>query len=148
MDDTRCFSRTRSHRLLGLTRLVPANCRSSMIHTLTTLAVAATTDAERDEANRRLLWAGLLLVAVLLLGAALLAWLERWRKRMTDSSAATSVDQFTSFRLSYERGELSEEEYRRIQQKLSGKPKPPAPKPLKPSSSEPKEAIVPPATNP
>jgi hypothetical protein len=115
-----------------------------MIHHLNILAVTAITEAERQEANQRLLWAGLLLVAVLLIGAAILAWLDRWRKQMTDGPA-TGVDQINSFRLSYERGELSEDEYRRIQQRMTGKPKATPPEP---APSEPKSTTEPPAANP
>src|SRR5262245_10410382 len=102
------------------TRLAPTNRRMVMIPFPALVAAADASDAKRNEANQRLLWAGLLLVAILLVGALFLAWLERWRKRMTQESA-TGIDQLTAFRLSYERGEISEEEYRRIRMRLGGK---------------------------
>jgi hypothetical protein len=86
-------------------------------------ALVATADAASEAVrNERLFWAGLVLVGVLLAGAAVLAWLERWRKRMM-SDAATGADSLAAFRLSYERGELSEDEYRRIRARLgAGRP--------------------------
>jgi len=68
----------------------------------------------------RLLWATISLVAILLLGALVLAWFDRLRKR-ADQSMLTPGDQLASFRLSYERGELSQEEYERIRARLSPK---------------------------
>src|SRR5207247_8322381 len=65
----------------------------------------------------RLLWATISLVAILLLGALVLAWFDRLRKR-ADPSVLTPGDQLATFRLSYERGELSQEEYERIRARL------------------------------
>jgi hypothetical protein len=56
----------------------------------------------------------------LLLGALVLAWFDRLRKR-ADQSVLTPGDQLAEFRLSYERGELSQEEYERIRAKLGPK---------------------------
>jgi hypothetical protein len=68
----------------------------------------------------RLLWATISLVAILLLGALVLAWFDRLRKR-ADQDVLTPGDQLAAFRLSYERGELSQEEYERIRARLSPK---------------------------
>src|SRR5271154_1695457 len=68
----------------------------------------------------QLLWAMVALVATLLLGAVIFAWLDRWRKR-GDRDTLTPVDQLTAFRQSYERGELSQQEYERIRAKLAPK---------------------------
>jgi hypothetical protein len=65
----------------------------------------------------QLLWATIALVATLLLGALVLAWFDRLRKR-ADPSVLTPGDQLAAFRLSYERGELSQEEYERIRARL------------------------------
>jgi hypothetical protein len=56
----------------------------------------------------------------LLLGALVLAWFDRLRKR-ADQSVLTPGDQLAAFRLSYERGELSQQEYERIRARLSPK---------------------------
>jgi hypothetical protein len=68
----------------------------------------------------QLLWAMAALIVTLLLGAIIFAWLDRWRKR-GDRDTLTPADQLTSFRQSYERGELSQEEYERIRAKLAPK---------------------------
>lgn len=57
------------------------------------------------------------LVAVLMLGAVLIAWISRWHRRL-ERETVTAHDQLTTFRLLYERGELSEDEYQRIRQQL------------------------------
>jgi hypothetical protein len=66
----------------------------------------------------QLLWATFALVATLLLGALVLAWFDRLRKR-PDPAVLTPGEQLTAFRLSYERGELSQEEYERIRARLA-----------------------------
>jgi hypothetical protein len=68
----------------------------------------------------QLLWAMVALVATLLLGALIFAWLDRWRRR-GGRDTLTPIDQLTSFRQSYDRGELSQEEYERIRAKLAPK---------------------------
>jgi hypothetical protein len=90
----------------------------------------------------QLLWAMVALVATLLLGAVVFAWLDRWRKR-GDRDTLTPVDQLTAFRQSYERGEMSQQEYERIRAKLAPKlrqqvnlPPAPAPKPIPPKTTK------------
>jgi hypothetical protein len=68
----------------------------------------------------QLLWAIAALVATLLVGALIFAWLDRWRKR-GDRDTLTPADQLTTFRQSYDRGEMSQEEYERIKAKLAPK---------------------------
>jgi hypothetical protein len=68
----------------------------------------------------RLLWATIALVAALLIGAAVIAWADRWRKKV-DRSVLSPGEQLAAFRLSYERGELSQEEYERIRARLAPK---------------------------
>jgi hypothetical protein len=68
----------------------------------------------------QLLWATAALIATLLLGALVFAWLDRWRKR-SDRDTLTPADELTAFRLSYEQGELSQEEYERIRARLAPK---------------------------
>jgi hypothetical protein len=70
----------------------------------------------------QLLWAIGALIATLLLGALIFAWLDRWRKRgERNTLGATPAEQLTAFRQSYERGELSQEEYERVRAKLAPK---------------------------
>ena len=68
----------------------------------------------------QLLWATGALIATLLLGALIFAWLDRWRKR-AGREVLTPADQLTAFRISYEQGELSQEEYERIRARLAPK---------------------------
>ena len=101
------------------------------MNSLATLLADAAADRAADNAQL-LLWGGVL-VAVLLIGAAILARMDRWRRRMTDQNEA--VDTLSAFRLSYEEGEISEEEYKRILAKLTGaKPAPPKDKTPDPPS--------------
>ena len=77
------------------------------------------------------------LIAVLL-GAAVVLWaLDRWRKKQT--ATLESAESLTDFRALFERGEISEVEYRRIRDKVSdrmrrevGLPRPVAPPPAAP----------------
>jgi hypothetical protein len=67
----------------------------------------------------RLLWMTLALVAIILVGALVLLWLDRWRRR-PDVPIVTANDQLAHFRELYECGELSQEEFDRIRAKLTG----------------------------
>lgn len=67
--------------------------------------------------NTDFLWMTGALVATLLVGALILSRVERWRKRQMSDSAGADIEQLTSFRAMYERGELSKEEYDRIKSK-------------------------------
>ncbi len=58
------------------------------------------------------------LVAILLMGAAVISWLNRWRKKQLESEDDLT-DTIGSFRKMYETGELSKEEYERILQKTA-----------------------------
>lgn len=100
------------------------------------LAAAGNPAIDASDRSLRLLWAGFLLVATVLLGAVLLALADRWRRRM-QSDFVTQADALAAFRLSYERGELSEAEFRRIQARLGGTKPParPAPPPDNPAAN-------------
>jgi hypothetical protein len=85
--------------------------------------------AERDAAdllsNAEFLWLVGALVATLLVGALVLSWVERWRKRQLSDSPVSDIEQMSMYRQMYERGELSKEEYDRVKakeaQRLRGK---------------------------
>src|SRR5437764_9561845 len=68
-----------------------------------------------------LLTAGLL-VAVLLAGAVALFFVDRWRKRQLADNQE-SAESLSSFRALYERGELTESEYRAVRDKMARKVK-------------------------
>src|SRR5947209_10543094 len=65
----------------------------------------------------QLLWAGPAIAVALLLLALLIAWLQRWRKQV-DAVQPTPEDELTHFRVLYERGELSREEFDQIKARL------------------------------
>jgi hypothetical protein len=92
----------------------------------------------------QLIWAALPLAAALLLGAGIIYYVDRWRKR-AEAPAAPNEDQLNHYRTLYERGELSEDEFNRLKVLLGGRmrkelnlPVPPAPStPAKPPENEP-----------
>ena len=112
------------------------------------LALAPLLALTKEE--RLLLWAGIL-VGVLLLGAAIIARVDRWRKRQMEPPDDES-DHMMSFREMYERGELSKKEYdrvlRRVAERVGAKPKPAptAPAPTQPAASTQEPAAGPTAT--
>ncbi len=59
------------------------------------------------------------LVAILLIGAAAISFLNKWRKRQLDDDTSDVTESVGSFRQMYENGELSKEEYERILQKTA-----------------------------
>lgn len=65
----------------------------------------------------RLLWATVAFVVLTLLGAMLISFLNKWRK-WNDRTSITPDQQLSSFRQLYEAGELSQEEFDRIQGRL------------------------------
>jgi hypothetical protein len=66
----------------------------------------------------RLLWLTLALAAILLIGALMIAWIDRWRKR-SGTERLSAKDQLANFRSLYEKGQLSQEEFERIRTLLS-----------------------------
>lgn len=91
----------------------------------------------------RFWWTSLALVGALLLGAIVIAALDRWRKR-TQEERVSAGDQLSHFRSLYDRGEISREEFDRIRTRLGGKmrqefqlPQPPAPPAAPPRGPDP-----------
>jgi hypothetical protein len=82
-----------------------------------------------------------LLAGALLIGAIVLAVFERWRKRKANETF-TAHDQLASFRLLYERGELSQQEFDRIKKQLLVKLKTGDPTAVAPNT-EPKDSPPP-----
>src|SRR5438128_11031052 len=62
----------------------------------------------------KLLWPSLAVIAAMLLGAALIEAVRRWRSRPA-SFRFTATDELARFRSLYDKGELSEEEFNRLQ---------------------------------
>jgi hypothetical protein len=86
-----------------------------------------------------------ILMATLLVGALVLAYVDRWKKRqMADNP--TDMDQLGSFRAMFERGELNHEEYEKIRNRVAGRIKESiAPKatPIKPAAPTQDEESLP-----
>jgi hypothetical protein len=61
----------------------------------------------------------LYLVLAFLVGAAIITFVQRWRQRRPSLGPSAS-DQLAQFRTLYERGDISEEEYRRLRSILTG----------------------------
>ena len=91
--------------------------------------------------DRRVLILTASLAGALLVGAILIALVDRWRKRAANETFSTH-DQLASFRLLYERGEMTQEEYDRVRQQLlvrlkKGPPPLPAKAPPSPPPADP-----------
>ena len=108
---------------------------------MTALALVPLLGLTKEE--RLILWSGVLL-GVLVLGAVVIARLDRWRKRQMEG--ADDPDPVMSFRELYERGEISKAEYdrvlRRVAERVGAKPRP---VPVPPATAQ-EPAAGPPAT--
>jgi hypothetical protein len=95
-----------------------------------------------------ILWWTLPLVGALLMAAAVVAYLKRWRHE-PGIERFTPNDQLSQFRSLYERGELSAEEFARIRNKLGARIKQELELPPKPAAegAEPTPPAAEPDTN-
>lgn len=109
---------------------------------MTVLAMAPLFALTKEE--RLLLWVSVL-VGVLLLGAFIIARVDRWRKRQMEAKD-DETEHVTSFRELYENGELSKEEYdrvlRRVAERVGAKARP---QPVPPATNNQEPAPTPPA---
>jgi len=88
-----------------------------------------------------------LLITILLGGAVVIWYLDRWRKQQ-ERSATESTESLTNFRALFENGEITEEEYKRIRGKVSTQMRLevglPAPPPVAVPPPEPESPMPPP----
>jgi hypothetical protein len=105
-------------------------------------------DAPLKWDDPQVLWAALPLVGALLVGAGVIYFVDRWRKK-TDRSQASTEDELTRYRTLYEQGELSQEEFDRLKALLGGRlrqelnlPQPAKPPETKPPVEKPPEPPV------
>ncbi|MBX9583412.1 MAG: SHOCT domain-containing protein, partial [Gemmataceae bacterium] len=101
------------------------------MNTLTLIAAAPPVQpakpAASDLLDRAEFWWGTGgLVAALILGAVVVGWVDRWRKRQALAEQAESGEELTSFRAMFDRGEITEAEYARLRQKVAARVKTPA----------------------
>ena len=96
-----------------------------------------------DWKDPRFIWAALALLAVLLIGVGILAWLDRWRKRPAPS-CTTANEQLAQFRQMFEEGELSQAEFDNIKAKLAGQLRKELDIPARPAASAELPAAQPP----
>jgi hypothetical protein len=92
----------------------------------------------------------LYLVLAFLVGAAVIAIVQRWRRRQTSLGPSAS-DQLAQFRTLYEQGAISEEEYRRLRSILTGELRKEIDLPARPPSLGPapvQQVMPPPADKP
>jgi hypothetical protein len=82
------------------------------------LAQQAMAQAPRPVWDARLFWLSVTLVAVILIGALVIYWIDRWRKR-SDGERLSANDQLAQFRELYDQGQLSQEEFERIRASLA-----------------------------
>jgi hypothetical protein len=96
----------------------------------------AQADEKLRELDLRLIWLTLGVVVVILIGAAIIAAADRWRKRPFQGKLSAS-DQLAQFRSLYERGQLNAEEFERIRALLTVRMKLELDLPPAPSANEP-----------
>jgi hypothetical protein len=75
-----------------------------------------------------LIWPILALVGLFFLGAGIIAWIDRWRKRHA-GAPPLAEDDLGTYQALFDKGELSREELEQIRARLTsgGAPKPPSP---------------------
>jgi hypothetical protein len=81
-------------------------------------------DTTRDDPFSRpeIIWGTLGLTAALLVGAAVIYSVDKWRKKAAEGSR-DDTESLTSFRAMYEAGEITEAEYAELKRKLAEKVK-------------------------
>ncbi|CAN5583549.1 hypothetical protein BH10PLA2_BH10PLA2_31180 [soil metagenome] len=67
---------------------------------------------------RGMLWPLIILTVLIVVGIALVVWMDRWRKRPIEVSL-TPAEQLAHFQQLLDRGELSQQEFDRIKAKLN-----------------------------
>lgn len=77
-------------------------------------------------ASPDVIWGTAALTLALLAGAVLVYLADRWRKRNASATSDASVE-LTEFRRMYERGEITNEEYARLREKVARRVKEPPP---------------------
>jgi hypothetical protein len=95
-----------------------------------------------------LLYGTIGIVAALLVGGFAVYLVDRWRKSGSGPDAEGGVIELSGFRGMLERGEITEEEYNRLRQKVATRIKAPPPAAATPTSPIAGEPTLPPAAAP
>jgi hypothetical protein len=70
-----------------------------------------------------IVWGSAGLAGALLVGAIVVYYVDRWRKRAVTEDTRQAGEELTGFRAMYERGEITEEEYNRLRLKVADRVK-------------------------
>lgn len=70
-----------------------------------------------------ILWATAGIAAALVVGAVVVLWVDRWRKKGLTPESGRSVDELTEYRRLYDAGEITEEEYKKLRAQLADRVK-------------------------
>lgn len=70
-----------------------------------------------------IIWGSAGLAGALLVGAIVVYYVDRWRKRAATEDTRQAGEELTGFRAMYERGEITEEEYNRLRLKVADRVK-------------------------
>ncbi len=93
-------------------------------------------DAREDPLRSpEVIWGVAGLIVALLVGAAVISAVDKWRKRATAGpTEADATEALSVYRQMYESGEITEEEYAKLRARVAEQvKKPPAPKPEPPA---------------
>jgi hypothetical protein len=82
-----------------------------------------------------IIWGTVALMGALLLGAAVLHIVDRWRKK-SETGSPDSTSALTDYRGMFERGEITEDEYIRLRDKVARQVKAPAKPPVAPQTPD------------
>lgn len=83
-----------------------------------------------------LIFGTMMLAGALLVGAGVVYAMDKWRKRSAQPSTNEAGGDLSGFRAMYERGEITEEEYTRLRQKIAARVKAPPVTPPTPGKGE------------
>lgn len=107
---------------------------------LTLLAQAGRADKDPFR-QPEVIWGTAGLAVALLVGAIVIWFVDRWRKRAVQ--LRNSAEELTDYRAMYERGEITEEEYAKLRTRVSGRVKQPSAAPGTTAPAPPTEGTPP-----
>jgi len=87
---------------------------------LYSIAIWAKVETRAIAGSQGFVWPLIILTAVVVVGIAVILWMDRWRRR-PDQLTLTPAEQMARFKELYDRGELSQQEFDRIKARLDKK---------------------------